>query len=320
MLLDGLGLNVEDGVPVLSGDAVEERVPRTLGPVVTDGDVEIVVVLLPILEALIDFVSGSVKDNLLVTDEDEEALGDFVCVIELVVVFDIKVVPVSLIEPDPHAELVDVLEEDIDLVNVGDAEFVLVACVDCVVVLVALVEPVVVTDPVEVLELLTLRELLGDPVEVLEEDTDCVPVTDTSDVPVDLVVFVKDGEAEDDFDGARVLVSETLAVVVLEGCAVLLEHGLELDVFELVIELLAVFVSAVERVDVVELVIVLDDVTEFVFRDVEEEDFDIVPERVEVIDAVTVLVLVVEIVLGKVGKEDREEVVVFVDVLDCVED
>lgn len=202
----------------------------------------------------------------------------------------------------------------------GDAEFVLVACVDCVVVLVALVEPVVVTEPVEVLELLTLRELLGDPVEVLEEDTDCVPVTDTSDDPVALVVLVNDGDAEDVFDGARVLVSETLAVVVLEGCAVLLEHGLELDVFELVIEPVAVFVPSVECVDVVELVIVLDDVTEFVFRDVEEEDFDIVPERVEVIDAVTVLVLVVEIVLGKVGKEDREEVVVFVDVLDCVED
>ena len=139
-------------------------------------------------------------------------------------------------------------------------------------------------------------------------------------MPVDLVVFVKDGEAEDVFDEASVLDSEAVAVFVLEDCAVLLEHGLELDVFDVVIELLAVLVPAVERVDVVELVIVLDDVTEFVFRDVEEEDFDVVPERVEVIDAVTVLVLVVEIVLGKVGREDREEVVVFVDVLDCVED
>lgn len=192
--------------------------------------------------------------------------------------------------------------------------------VDCVVVLVALVEAVVVTEPVELLELLTLRELLDDPVEVFEDVIDCVPVTDTRDVPVALVVFVKDGEAEDVFDGASVLDSEAVAVFVLEGCAVLLEHGLELDVFEFVIELLAVLVPAVERVDVVELVIVLDDVTELVLRDVEEEDLDVVPERVEVIEAVTVLVLVVEIVLGKVGLEDREEVVVFVEVLDCVED
>ncbi len=192
--------------------------------------------------------------------------------------------------------------------------------VDCVVVLVALVEAVVVTEPVEVLELLTLRELLDDPVEVFEDVIDCVPVTDTRDVPVALVVFVKDGDAEDVFDGASVLDSEAVAVFVLEGCAVLLEHGLELDVFDVVIELLAVFVPAVERVDVVELVIVLDDVTELVLRDVEEEDLDVVPERVDVIEAVTVLVLVVEIVLGKVGLEDREEVVVFVEVLDCVED
>ena len=192
--------------------------------------------------------------------------------------------------------------------------------VDCVVVLVALVEAVVVTEPVELLELLTLRELLDDPVEVFEDVIDCVPVTDTRDVPVALVVFVKDGEAEDVFDGASVLDSEAVAVFVLEGCPVLLEHGLELDVFEFVIELLAVLVPAVERVDVVELVIVLDDVTELVLRDVEEEDLDVVPERVDVIEAVTVLVLVVEIVLGKVGLEDREEVVVFVEVLDCVED
>lgn len=192
--------------------------------------------------------------------------------------------------------------------------------VDCVVVLVALVEAVVVTEPVELLELLTLRELLDDPVEVFEDVIDCVPVTDTRDVPVALVVFVKDGDAEDVFDGASVLDSEAVAVFVLEGCAVLLEHGLELDVFEFVIELLAVLVPAVERVDVVELVIVLDDVTELVLRDVEEEDLDVVPERVDVIEAVTVLVLVVEIVLGKVGLEDREEVVVFVEVLDCVED
>jgi hypothetical protein len=34
LLLEGLGLAVEDGVPVLSDDAVEEKVPITLGIVV----------------------------------------------------------------------------------------------------------------------------------------------------------------------------------------------------------------------------------------------------------------------------------------------
>lgn len=88
MLLDGLGLAVEDGVPVLSGDVVEERVPKTLGPVVTDTEGDGDTVLMPIPEAVIVLVGICVKDILLVTDEDEEALGDFVCVIELVVVLD----------------------------------------------------------------------------------------------------------------------------------------------------------------------------------------------------------------------------------------
>lgn len=89
MLLDGFGLNVEDGVPVLSGDVVEERVPKTLGPVVTDREGGGDTVFMPIPEAVIVLVDTRVKDILLVTDEDEEALGDFVCVIELVVVLDI---------------------------------------------------------------------------------------------------------------------------------------------------------------------------------------------------------------------------------------
>lgn len=89
LLLEGLGLAVEDGVPVLSGDAVEERVPKTLGAVVTDTEGDGDTVLMPIPEAVIVLVDTCVKDILLVTDDDEEALGDFVCVIELVVVLDI---------------------------------------------------------------------------------------------------------------------------------------------------------------------------------------------------------------------------------------
>ena len=43
---------------------------------------------------------------------------------------------------------------------------------------------------VVVLELDTLRELLGEAVEVFVEDTDCVPVVDTRPVLVARVVFV----------------------------------------------------------------------------------------------------------------------------------
>jgi hypothetical protein len=64
----------------------------------------------------------------------------------------------------------------------------------------------------------------------------------------------------------------------------------------------------------------VDEVTEFVSRDVEDDDFDVETDRVEVIDAVTVFVLVVEIVFGKVGKEECVEVVVLVEVLDWVEE
>lgn len=58
----------------------------------------------------------------------------------------------------------------------------------------------------EVLELETLRELLGEPVDVFDAETDCVPVRETIAVLDALVVFVKEDEAEEVFDEARVLV------------------------------------------------------------------------------------------------------------------
>jgi len=48
-----------------------------------------VLVLLTIPVALTVFVIRSVRETLLVTDNEEEALGDFVCVVELVCVLDI---------------------------------------------------------------------------------------------------------------------------------------------------------------------------------------------------------------------------------------
>lgn len=121
-------------------------------------------------------------------------------------------------------------------------------------------------------------------------------------------------------DGARVLVGETLAVVVFDGAADLVLHGLLDDVLELVIELDAVFVRAVVLVDVVEPVVVLEDVRDAVPTEVEEEVLDTEPVRVEVMDAVVVFVLVEEGVFGNVGSDDLDAVVVFVDVFDCVDD
>jgi len=65
-----------------------------------------------------------------------------------------------------------------------------VGCTDCVDVLVARIVVVPDTLAVVVLELLTLRELVGEAVEVFEEEMDCVPVVDTSAVLVARVVFV----------------------------------------------------------------------------------------------------------------------------------
>jgi len=75
-----------------------------------------------------------------------------------------------------------------------------------VAVLVARVEPLPVTLLVDVLELETLREPVGEAVDVFDADTDCVPVTETMAVFDALVVFVKDGDAEEVLDEARVLV------------------------------------------------------------------------------------------------------------------
>ena len=121
-------------------------------------------------------------------------------------------------------------------------------------------------------------------------------------------------------DGARVLVGETLAVVVFDGAADLVLHGLLDDVLELVIELDAVFVAPVVLVEVVEQVVVLEDVMDSVRSGLEEEVLDTELVRVEVMDAVVVFVLVVEGVFGNVSSDDLDAVVVFVAVLDCVDD
>jgi hypothetical protein len=102
--------------------------------------------------------------------------------------------------------VVDVLEDDTDLVWVVDAEFVFVDSTDSVVVFVARAVTDPVTLDVDVLELDTERLELGDPVEVFEDDTDWLVVLEPRMVPDAFVVAVNEGDAEDVFDDAMVLV------------------------------------------------------------------------------------------------------------------
>jgi hypothetical protein len=141
-------------------------------------------------DGLADLVIRSVKEPLIVTEEEEDKLDVFVCVTEPVPLRVMGGVTVKRIEPVPHVEAVDVLEDELLRVCVTEAEFVFVGCTDCVAVLVARIVVVPDTLAVVVLELLTLRELVGEAVEVFEEEMDCVPVVDTSAVLEERVVFV----------------------------------------------------------------------------------------------------------------------------------
>ena len=79
-----------------------------------------------------------------------------------------------------------------------------------------------------------------------------------------------------------------------------------------------VFVGAVERVEVVEAVIVFVGIAVSVCKGLDVEVFDTVVVLVEVIEAVVVFVEVLEYVSMFVGNDERVSVVVFVDVLDWV--
>jgi hypothetical protein len=206
LLLDDLGLNVEDGVAVSAGDPVGLSVSFALGPVVAEPDATAEELLLSTTVAVIVFVPRSVNDILLLTDDEAETLGVFVCVAELETDTEMMGVRVSLIDAVPHVDALEVFEGGVVLVRVVEADAVFVGGILCVAVLVGRVEPVIVVLPVEVRELDTLRDPLGDPVEVFDDDTDCVSVADTTAVLDPFVVFVNDGDAEEVFDEAIVLV------------------------------------------------------------------------------------------------------------------
>jgi hypothetical protein len=206
-----------------------------------------------------------------------------------------------------------------DRVIVGEADADLVPLVEAVVVLEALVLADPVAHALEVLEVVILREELGEDVLVLEEDTLGVPVF----VPIieadTFPVFVNEGDAEDVLEEAIVLLFVTLAVAVFEGAPVLELLGLADGLLEDVMVLVPVRVGAVDRVLVVEPVIV----------------FVIAPLTLPAADALAVLDAAADLVATKlrplvkvflgvsvnklVGRTDLVPVVVRVDVFDMVE-
>jgi hypothetical protein len=107
-------------------------------------------------------------------------------------------------------------------------------------------------------------------------------------------------------------------VLVLEDPVDLVVQGLADAVFELDTEPVPVFVGAVERVEVVDPVVVLEDVRDSVTRDVELAVRETVVLRVVVWVDVTVFVEVLLPVPGSVGRVDFVAVVVRVDVFDMV--
>ena len=187
---EDLGLNVGEVVAVFAGEEVVVSVSLTDEPVVADPVGPKEGVPEPATDALADLVIRSVKERLLVTDEEEERLDVFVCVIEPVLVLVMGGVSVLRMEPVPQVDAVDVLEDELLRVCVTEAEFVFVGWMDCVAVFVGLTLVVPVTLAVVVLELDTLRELVGEAVEVFDEEMVCVVVFDGTAVLEGRVVFV----------------------------------------------------------------------------------------------------------------------------------
>ena len=163
---------------------------------------------------------------------------------------------VGAIERVPVTEAVEVLEDDMDLVIVAEADLDLVPCEEPEDVLETLVLPDPVTQAVDVLELVILREELGEDVVVLDADILCVPVFVTMAESEALPLFVNEGDAEDVLEEARVRLCVTLAVPVLEEEADLDPVELVDGLLEDVIEEVPVRVGAVVRVVVVDPVIV----------------------------------------------------------------
>ena len=115
-----------------------------------------------------------------------------------------------------------------------------------------------------------------------------------------------------------VRVCDTLPVLVFDGGVLLVEHGLALDVLEVVLELVIVrvFTGLTDRCD--DALEVLLEAMDLVRSVVDEAVLETVIVLVDDIEAVVVFVEVVLRVSCHVGLVDLVIVVVFVDVFDCV--
>ena len=116
-----------------------------------------------------------------------------------------------------------------------------------------------------------------------------------------------------------VLVSELLAVGVLEFIGHLLDVGEEDDVFDTAEEGVVVLLDVEVFVLVVDEERVFEDIPVIVKIGEEEEVFELLVVFEDVIDPVTVLVVVELGLISPVGNDDLESVVVFVEVFDCVD-
>jgi hypothetical protein len=205
-VFDARGLFVVDKVDVSADEPVGDGVPVTVCLIVTEPvtDTDRGIVFIEV--AVIVFVLCSLNETLVDTDVEEDTLGDLVCVVDPDTVFVMTGEPVVRIDPVPDTDTVDVFEGDVLLVCVVDAILVFVDWIDCVGVFVNLIETVAVTLTVEVLELVMLRVALGDDEAVLDDVIDCVPVIEIAAVFDIFVVFVNDGEADEVFEAAIVLV------------------------------------------------------------------------------------------------------------------
>ena len=255
---------------------------------------------------------------LLVVDGEPVAVWLNETLIDAVIVLVPIGEPVIFVVCVALAVLVEVFDADTVRVVVREVRTVRLSWGESVVVL----ETIAVTEPVGLTVLVLLigadRVAVGEPVLVFDVVIDDVPVLLIKLVPVNLVDFENEAEAETVFELAVVRLTVPLDVAVLERAVDLLcvvDDDGDFDV-----ELDAVMVLD----DVIVFVAVAVPVWVFVCMPLkvgcgeEEEDFDEVVVLVDVMLLVMLLVDVGDGLTAFVGAADLLRVVVFVDVFDSV--
>jgi len=320
LLLDGIELNVGDGVDVSAGELVVVNVSLWLGFIVLDPDTDEDGDLVNKIDAVIVFVNGPVTDILLLVDDDDEILDVFVCVTELVIVLVISGVFVTFIDLVPDVDTVDVLDEltDLDPVDVFNIDWVFSGVNEEVFVDILVLDIELL--PVLVLEVVIDLDPELDPVFVFDDVTELVPVIVFFIVFVDCDVLDIDVLADDVFDGFVVIVDEGHEDDVFDPVFVLEPVVDEDDVFEVLALVDVVLVDVVVLVLDADAVIVLLDVALSVWCVVEEDVLLVMADFVAGFVLIAVYVCNELWLIGFVGNEDLLDVVVLVDVLEGVVD